>query len=134
MGVGTMTIDPGNAEELAAIAGELGADVLSGTLRDPSDTGGWQLGDLDLSEYLDRYRDRRLVLIIAPVGHAESATYTCGLCGFVMNEVGECPWCRLGVEEGGAGLNSGSGTSDILDEVDELLRSLDSGGSDDDEG
>ena len=34
---------------------EVGADVLEGDLRYPSETGGWRLGDLDLSEYLDRY-------------------------------------------------------------------------------
>jgi len=50
---------------------------------------------IDLSEYLDRYRDQRLVLIIAPIGEAEPETYTCGVCGFVMNELGECPRCRL---------------------------------------
>ena len=49
-------IDPANAHELAEIAGEIGAGVFKGDLRYPSETGGWQLGDLDLSEYLDRYR------------------------------------------------------------------------------
>jgi hypothetical protein len=55
-----MAVDPANDSALAEIASELGADVLSGTLRYPSDTGSWQLGDLDLTEYLDRYRDQRL--------------------------------------------------------------------------
>jgi hypothetical protein len=58
-----------------------------GDLRYPSETGDWQLGNLDLGEYLDRYRDQRLVLIIAPVGEAEPETYTCGICGFVMSDV-----------------------------------------------
>jgi hypothetical protein len=80
-------VDPADAHELADIARELGADVLEGTLRYPSATNGWQLGDIDLSENLDRYRDQRLVLIVAPIGEAEPATYTCGVCGFVMNEV-----------------------------------------------
>jgi hypothetical protein len=51
-----MDVDLANAAELANIAGEIGADVLAGALRYPSETGGWQLGDLDLSEYLDFYR------------------------------------------------------------------------------
>jgi hypothetical protein len=66
-----------------------------------SETGGWQLGELDLSEYLDPYRDQRLVLIIAPMGQSAPQNYTCGICGFVMSEVDEshreaahCP--RLG--------------------------------------
>jgi hypothetical protein len=33
-------------------------------LRYPSDTGGWQLGDIDLEEYLDRYRDQQVVVNI----------------------------------------------------------------------
>ena len=49
-------IDPSNASELAEIASEIGADVFKGDLRYLSETGGWQLGELDLSEYLDRNR------------------------------------------------------------------------------
>ena len=82
-------IHPVNAHELAQIASKVGADILEGVLRYPSDTGGWSLGDLHLSEHRDRYRDQRPVLIIAPVGEAEPATYTCGVCGFVMNEAGD---------------------------------------------
>ena len=33
-------------------AQETGAEVLRGDLRYPSRSGGWQLGDLDLSEHL----------------------------------------------------------------------------------
>ena len=51
-----MSVDPANSEELANIAGEVGADVLRGVLSYPSETGGWQLRDLD--KYLTRYRER----------------------------------------------------------------------------
>jgi hypothetical protein len=44
-------------------------------LRYPSDTGGWQLGELDLSEYLDRYRYPGLVL----KGLSFSQCARCGL-------------------------------------------------------
>ena len=37
-----------NSKGLAAIAGAIGTDVLQSVLRYPSETGGWQLGDLDL--------------------------------------------------------------------------------------
>jgi hypothetical protein len=103
---------------LATIANEIGTDVLSGALRYPSATGGWQLGDLDLSEYLHRDREQRSLLIIAPVGEAEPATYTCGVCGFVMNEAGECPRCKLAAESKTESVAEGS---DILDQVRELL-------------
>jgi hypothetical protein len=83
------------------------------------------LGDFDLSAHLDRYRDQRLVPITAPIREAEPATYTCGVCGFVMNEVGECPRCRLAVEEVLSGPDSGNDGPDILDQVRELLDGAD---------
>ena len=66
-------LHPANAEELANIAEETGAEVLRGRLRYPSKSGGWQLGDIDLSEHLAKYRDRSLTVIIAPTGLAEAA-------------------------------------------------------------
>jgi hypothetical protein len=51
-------LHPANAEELATIAQETGAELLRGELCYPSESGGWQLGDLDLSEHLDKYRDQ----------------------------------------------------------------------------
>jgi hypothetical protein len=108
-------VSPANATELANIAREVGADVLEGDLRYPSDTGGWQFGDLDPSEYLDRYRGKRLVLIIVPVGEAESETYTCGICGFVMNAVQACLRCALANEQDAARLTLDGG--DVFDQV-----------------
>lgn len=54
----TQNMHPANAEELASIAQETGAEVLRGALWYPSETCGWQLGDVDLSEHLEKYRDR----------------------------------------------------------------------------
>ena len=93
-----------NANELANIAREAGAEVLTGALRYPSETSSWQLGDVDLGEHLDRYRDQQLVIIIAAVGPAEPDVVMCGICGFVMDQAGECPRCKLMVEEVAAGL------------------------------
>jgi hypothetical protein len=92
-------IHPANAEEVANMADEVGAEVLRGPLRYPSESGGWQLGDLDLSEYLSKYRDCELVLVIAAMGEAEEGPIICGICGFVLDEVGDCPRCKLVVEE-----------------------------------
>ena len=36
-----MPADPGNAQELATIAREVGAELLADALRYPSETGGW---------------------------------------------------------------------------------------------
>jgi hypothetical protein len=54
-----------NARELALIAQETGADVLEGALTYPNETGGWQIGDTDLSEYLDQYRGQKVIVIVA---------------------------------------------------------------------
>ncbi len=91
-------LHPANAEEPANIAKETGAEVLRGALRYPSYSGGWQLGDIDFSEYMDKYCDHEIVVIIASVGTAaevEPEEYVCGICGFAMTELGECPQCRL---------------------------------------
>ena len=55
------------------------------------------MGDMDLSEHLGKHRDRDVVLIIASVGKARKKQVTCGICGFVRNEAGECPRCKLAV-------------------------------------
>jgi hypothetical protein len=54
-------LHPTNAEAIAEFAEETGAEVLRGALRYPSDSGGWQLGDIDFSEHLAKYRDHGLV-------------------------------------------------------------------------
>jgi hypothetical protein len=33
------------------------------------------------------------------LGEVEKRTFMCGICGFVMDELGECPRCKLAVEE-----------------------------------
>jgi hypothetical protein len=38
-----------------------------------------------------------------------------------MNEVGECPRCKLTTEEGVAELEGGDETPDILDQLDKLV-------------
>ena len=115
---------PQTPSELKQIAAEIGADVLEGALRYPSETGGWQLGDLDFSEYLDRYRNQRLVIVIAPVGQAQAETYTCGICGFLYDEYGECPRCKVASEQGLLFSSHNSEGADIFDQVRQFLHEL----------
>ena len=71
-----MSVSSVNAQELAIIASEIGADVLQGILRYPSETGGYQLGDTDLSEHLDRNRDQwGLVKMISIFGYGTSQVH-----------------------------------------------------------
>lgn len=110
-------IDPANASELSNIAQEIGAEIIEGDLRYPSDTGGWQVGAIDLSEYLARFRDKKVMLILAPVGDAEGGRFVCGICGFAMNSLGECPRCKLHIEEAVSGFRQRA----LFDEVRKLL-------------
>ena len=115
-------LHPANAEELATIAQETGAEVLRGALRYPSESGGWQLGDLDLSEHLDEYRDQEMVVIIASLGKTEAERVICGICGFVLDEVGECPRCKLVTEEDAKELKERQEDREALfREVEEIL-------------
>ena len=47
---------------------------------------------------MDKYCDHEIVVIIASVGKAgevEREKYVCGICGFAITKLGECPQCKL---------------------------------------
>jgi hypothetical protein len=120
-------LHPANAEELANIAQETGADVLRGPLRYPSESGSWQLGDVDLGEFLTRYWDHEVVVIVASVGKAgevEKEKYVCGICGFAIDELGECPRCKLQIEETARGIEARRDRKKLFREISEHLRGL----------
>ena len=78
--------------------------------------------DIDLSEHLAEYRDRELVVIIASVGEAESKPVVCGICGFALEEVGECPRCKLAAKEGAQKLKEqGEAHEALFREIKEFL-------------
>ena len=63
------------------------------------------------------------MLIIASVGKAGKETVTCGICGFILNEVGECPRCKLMVAETVRGIEARQEMREALfREVGEILR------------
>ena len=115
-------LHPANAEELATIAQETDAEVLHGALHYPSESGGWQLGDLDLSEYLDKYRDQELVVIIGSLGKTGAKWVICGICGFALDGVRQCPRCRLAAKEGAKKLKErGEAHEALFREIEEFL-------------
>jgi hypothetical protein len=121
-------IHPANVEEVASVAREVGAEVLRGPLTYPSETGGLQLGDLDLSEYLHKYRDCEITLIIAATGEAEEKPVVCGICGFAMDEAGECPRCKLMNEEAARQIRARQEErAALFQEVEDVLRGDDDG-------
>jgi hypothetical protein len=118
-------LHPDNADELALIAKETGAEVLRGPLRYPSETGGWQLGDLDLSAHLSQYRDHEITVIIAVTGKADNSVI-CGICGLVMDEVQECPRCKEIDAKIARGIRARQEErAALLREVEEILRDED---------
>jgi len=70
---------PSDVKELPTIAEESSAQVLRGPLRYPSDSGSWQLGDIDCGEHPAKYRDHRV----------EKEQYICGVCGFALTDARE---------------------------------------------
>jgi hypothetical protein len=56
---------PANAKAIAELAEETSAEVLRGALRHPSESGGWQLGDIDVSEHLGKGQDGDLAVTIS---------------------------------------------------------------------
>jgi hypothetical protein len=121
-------IHPANVEEVANVAREVGAEVLRGPLTYPSETGSLQLGDLDLSEYLHKYRDCEITLVIAATGEAEERPVVCGICGFAMDEVGECPRCKLMNAEAARRIRARQEErAALFQEVEDVLRGDDDG-------
>jgi hypothetical protein len=107
-------------------ATETGTEVLRGPLTYPSETGGLQIGDLDLSEYLHKYRDCEVTLIIAATGRAEEKPAVYGICGFAMGEANECPRCKLMNEEAARQIRARQEErTAMLEEVDDILRDSD---------
>ena len=87
-----------NAEELAIIAQEIGAEVIRGPVRYPSEMGDIAVGDVDIGEYLYELKDQEVVLVVAPIGPVEGLPIICGLCGTPYQD-DECPTCRTERED-----------------------------------
>ena len=93
-------------------------------LEEHSESGGWQLGDLDLSEYPTKYRNRDVIVIIASTGKADEidgTKYACGIWGFALNELRECPRCRMQVEKTAKGLRVRQQRKRLFREIDQFV-------------
>jgi len=82
-----------NAEELALMALEIGAEVIRGPVRYPSESGDIEVGGVDIGEYLYELKDQEVIVIVAPLGPLEELPIICGLCGTPYTD-DECPSCR----------------------------------------
>jgi len=99
-------------------------EALHSPLRYPSYSGGWQLGEIDFSEHLAKYRDHEVVVIIASLGEAgdvQRKQYVCGICGFALAELRECPRCKMQIERTANGLRARHAREQLFREIDEIV-------------
>ena len=82
-----------NAEELALMAQEIGAEVIRGQVRYPSNTGDIEVGGVDIGEYLYELKGEEVMVIVAPLGPAQEPPVICGLC-WTPYDGKECPTCK----------------------------------------
>ena len=87
-----------NAEELALMAQEIGAEVIRGPVRYPSDLGDVEVDGVGIGKYLHELKDKEVILIIAPLGPVEVVPLICGLCR-TPYEGKECPTCKAERED-----------------------------------
>ena len=63
-----------------------------------------------------------LVMIIASLGRAGAGQIVRGICGFALQEVGECPQCKLVAEERAE--ERGEAQEALFREVEEILEQV----------
>jgi hypothetical protein len=69
-----------NAEGLATIAEEIGAEVIRGEVRYPSKSGDIEVAGADIGEYLEELKKQGFVVIVVPPGPVGEHPVICGLC------------------------------------------------------
>jgi hypothetical protein len=87
-----MALSKASALRLAGNAMDMGAVALRGNLSLEAN-GRFTIGDRNLSEWLSRYADQEVIVILAPVNiDIHDEVRVCGVCG--RDYVGsECPHC-----------------------------------------
>ncbi len=83
-----------SVRELASAAYELNSGVVEGRLYRNAENGQWMVDDTALNEWLIRYEDQNIVLIIASLQDDRPIPLkTCRTCGTEYRGI-ECPRCR----------------------------------------
>jgi hypothetical protein len=85
------------ADELASVARQMGAQVVQGPLRYAAQEGSPQVGDVEIDVLLHEMAAHEVLLIVAPLGPARNQ-HLCPLCGRPY-QGGECPECKAEREE-----------------------------------
>jgi hypothetical protein len=77
-----------------------------------------------LSEHLARYRDHEVVIVVASVGkvgEVDKSKYVCGVCGFALDGLGECPRCKMQIERTARGARARWQRDELFREIDEIV-------------
>jgi len=78
--------------ELTTAAYEINSGVVEGELH--REAGQWMVGDVSLDEWMERYEDQEIVLIVASLEEErEMPVKICRTCGTEYSGI-ECPRCR----------------------------------------
>jgi len=114
-----------NAEELALIAQEIGAEVIRGPVRYPGRLGDIDVGGVGIGEYLYELKDQEVMLVIVPIGPVEELPIICGLCGTPYTD-DECPTCKTEREDAKRVIEdrltkNGEETDGLIDDVEDWL-------------
>ena len=97
-----------NAEELASMAREVGAEVIDGQVHCRSDTGAVEVGGVDIGKQLCELRGQAVMLIVLPlspvrepppsfIGEPPALCWVCGTKYYGK----ECPTCNAQREKSG---------------------------------
>ena len=80
--------------ELASAAYELDSGVVEGRLHHSAENGHWMVNDTELNEWLTRYEDQKIILIVASFeDNRPIPLKVCRTCGREYRSI-ECPHCR----------------------------------------
>jgi hypothetical protein len=61
------------------------------------------------------------VYYVAHSGEVEREKYACGICGFALTELGECPRCKMQIEETARGLRERWQSEELFREIDQIV-------------
>ena len=83
-----------NVRELTSAAYELDSGVIEGRLHRSAEDGRWMLDDVKLNEWLAKYTNQEIVLIVASLEDERPIPpKLCRTCGTEYTGI-ECPRCR----------------------------------------
>ena len=121
-----------------------GPELLRGVLRCEQEGASWRLGDVELASHLARYRGRCVMIVIAPLGKSgarpgglaveptdasagesigarASAHLACDICGCALDDLGDCPRCRLRLLQASSQLRARIQREAFFHEIDRIV-------------